>query len=202
MKDVLFRFLRSPLGLALWGFCALSAAALALSGVLHPIAAVLVALTVGVLATAGLLMSPAGAKSVVAERDRDRAEADARALEAVAAARKRLSLLAVENAAVKAEIDRLVFAAGKYLESAVKGGRRDPVAEEAVAGAVAVVHDYLIVADAAASAARGRTAGSGRPDEALERTLRALAAAVEEVEGRSSAVSDAADRASAREELL
>ena len=202
MKDVLYRFLRSPLGLALWGFCAFSAAALALSGVLAPIAAVLAALLVGAAATAGLLMSPAGAKSVVAERDRDRAEADARALGAVTAARKRLSLLIVENASIKAEIDRLVFAAGKYLESAVKSGRRDPVSEEAVAGALSVVDDYLIVADAASSAARGRTAESVCLDEAQERTLRALGAAVEEVERRAFSVSDAADRAAAREELL
>jgi len=146
-----------------------------------------------------LLLTPFGARSVVAERDRDRSDRDARALGGVAAARKRLALLRLENEAVKAELDRLILTAGKYLESAVKNDSRDPKAEDAVLSAVEVVNDYLLLVDAASSRKRG-----GEPDgegTVVERTIRALSASSDEIERCLGVVSAASDRAAIREEL-
>jgi hypothetical protein len=169
--------------------------------------AVLVFAVAGSAATLALLMSPLGVRSVIAEKERDRSDRDARVLGGVAAARKRLSLLRIRDEGVKAALDALVLAAGRYLESAVRSDKRDPIAEDAVIGAVEAVDDYLRMADAASSADRHRTSGSADSGSAgvgagpAERTVRVLIAAAEEIEARLAHEDSAADRMAAREEL-
>ena len=190
MKVLLFRFLRSPLGLGLWGLCAFLVAASVAGGLLPLLAAVPLFGAAGAIATLALLLSPAGARSVVAERDRDRSERDARVLGGVAAARKRLALLRLKDASVKEAVDRLVSAAGGYLEAAVRRDSRDPVIEDAVLGAVEAVDDYLRLADA-----------KGGGADIAARTVRVLAGASEEIERRVRDSYAAADRMAAREDL-
>lgn len=198
MKEIVCRFLRSPLGISVWGASAFAAAALAAAGLAGPLAAAGLCLALGTVATFAFLSHPLGARSVVAERDRARAESDARVLGRVAAARKRLSLVRVGDGAVKAELDRLVLAAGRYLEEAVKRDARDPVSEDAVVGAVELMNDYLSIVDAAAAAGRGGQAADA--SVVVDRTVRALAASADEIEGRLGTAPRAADRISAREE--
>jgi hypothetical protein len=125
---------------------------------------------------------------------------------------------------VKESLDRLVSAAGTYLEAAVRNDSRDPVAEDAVLGAVEVVDDYLRLSDAASASRHRGKAGPGntapnaenQPDAQADRTVRALDAASAELEGRLGADLGgfvdqgpntdgsgitAADRVKAREEL-
>lgn len=66
-----------------------------------------------------LLQTPAGAQSVVREKERERKERDARILGGIAAARKRLSLLRLPEGPVTSSIDKLVYVGGLYLEGAV-----------------------------------------------------------------------------------
>ena len=224
MKAVLKRFLRSPLGLGIWVLCILFAAISVLIGAVPAFVAIPVFALAGFLASLFFMLTPMGANSVVGESERERGDRDARVLGGVAAARKRLSLLRIADPRVRESLDRLVFAAGTYLESAVRNDSRDPVAEDAVLGAVEVVDDYLCLADAASASRRRGKTGSGsvnskvdiEPDGQAERTVRALDAASAELEQRLGAdlggfvdggpKTDgsgitAADRVKAREEL-
>ena len=215
MKSHLARFIRSPLGLSALAADALLSAALFLTGLLSAIIAVLVFVLLVCLSFLVLLQTGLGAKAIVKERKREREERDARILGGVAAARKRLSLLHVADAEVSAALDRLVYAAGKYLEAAVRGLDRDPAAEDAVLGAVEVIDDYLRLGDAKSSGRRFRGTAERGEDERIEggeaiaeRTVRALAAAADEIERRLDLAAggivdgvSAADRAAAREDL-
>ncbi len=217
MNSHLSRFLRSPLGLAVLAVDAGLAAALAVTGILAPPMAGLAFLLLACLSVLVLLQTRWGATAVVAEKDREREERDARILGGLAAARKRLSLLRIADPTVASALERLVYAAGKYLEAAVRGLDRDPAAEDAVLGAVEAIDDYLALEDARSSGRRFRGGGEraergdGEAQEAgnvlAERTGRALSAAAEEIERRldlaAGGIVDgttAADRSAAREE--
>ncbi len=143
IKSVILRFLKSPLGLLVMGFNLIGAVAAIL--LFHiPIAAVVpVVLIIALADVIVLLQTETGARSVLAEQDRERAERDARILGGVAAARKRLSLLRLDAGPVKEAVDQLVFAAGLYLEATVKGSDRDPMVEDAIISALEVVDEYL-----------------------------------------------------------
>jgi len=192
MKAVFSRFLRSPLGLGIWVLCVLFAAISILVGAVPVLVAIPVFALAGILASMVLMLTPLGAQSVVGERERENRERDARVLGGVAAARKRLSLLRITDPQVKVSLDRLVFAAGTYLESAVRNDSRDPLAEDAVLGAVEVIDDYLRLSDAASSSYhRGKAAsestiskGNQELDSQAHRTIRALDAAAVELERR------------------
>jgi len=192
MKTVFTRFLRSPLGLGIWVLCILFASLSMLMGAVPALVAIPVFALAGILASLFFMLTPMGARSVVGESDRERGERDARVLGGVAAARKRLSLLRIADPRVRESLDRLVFAAGSYLESAVRHDSRDPVAEDAVLGAVEAVDDYLRLSDAASSSRRRGKAVAGNaaskidkePDAHADRTVRALDAASSELELR------------------
>ncbi len=214
MKSHLARFLRSPLGLAVLAVDAGLSAALAVTGILAAPMAGLAFLLLACLSFLVLLQTRWGATAVVAEKDREREERDARILGGLAAARKRLSLLRIADPTVASALERLVYAAGKYLEATVRGLDRDPAAEDAVLGAVEAIDDYLRLEDARSSGRRfrgGGERGEGEAQEAgnvlAERTGRALSAAAEEIERRldlaAGGIVDgttAADRSAAREE--
>ncbi|MCA1949387.1 MAG: hypothetical protein LDL24_02370 [Treponema sp.] len=143
IKSAMLRFLKSPLGLIVMGLNILGAA-LAMLLFHFPIMVVLPVFIVIALADViVLLQTETGARSVIAEQDRERAERDARILGGVAAARKRLSMLRFDTGPVKEAVDQLVFAAGLYLEATVKGSGRDPLIEDAIIGALEVVDEYL-----------------------------------------------------------
>jgi len=151
-QNVIIRFFKSPLGLATTGLILLGASLAILVGHFSPLAVVPVALVVLVTALVLILQTRAGARAVVEEQDRERQEREARILGGVAAARKRLSLLRVPAGPVKEAIDRLVYAAGLYLEATLKGRDRDPIAEDAILSALEVVDEYLHRLDAVKTA--------------------------------------------------
>lgn len=165
MKKHLIDFYRSPAGLGTVGVCASFMVLLRALGVLSTLAALLLFPALVFSCSLLLLNTRFGAASVVGERDRERAERDARILGGVAAARKRLSLLRIEDEGVAAALRRLIHASGSYLEAAVRGADRDPVAEEALFGALESVDEYLRLADAEAQRKRRPdTKDAARPD--------------------------------------
>jgi len=230
LPSALKRFASSPLGLLSWALPIAVAALCWVTGVSNLLVALPAGILVSVLLFLSLAVSPLGGKAIVAEGERERSERDARILGGIATARKRLSLVRPPDASVAAALDRLVLAAGRYLESAVRTGNRDPLCEDAVLGAVEVMDDYLRLADSSVDAqdrgGEGRSPGvmaSGarrrvRPDTSshAERTCRALDASREGIEvrlglapgkggqGRSAdglSLDEVEDRVSAREEL-
>lgn len=94
------------------------------------------------------LRSKAGAKAILSEENRERKEHDAAMLANVAQARKKLAMLRIGEPEVKAAVERLVYAAGMYLESCAKGNDRDPLVEDAVLSATNLADEYLRLADA------------------------------------------------------
>jgi len=154
MHDLMAKFFRSPLAIGIVCGNALLAVGAALAG----IAPVLVVVPLFVLVTGGelalALLSKPGAKAILGEQERERKEHDVDRLEETARLRKRLAMLRVENPEVKAAVERLVLAAGLYLESCAKGNERDPLVEEAVQNAVATVDGYLHLSDAGRIRAR------------------------------------------------
>jgi len=224
MKAVYTRFLRSPLGLGIWVLCILFATVSILVGAVPAFVAIPVFVLAGIFASMFLMLTPMGAHSVVRESDRERGERDARVLGGVAAARKRLALLRIADPRVRESLDRLVLAAGSYLESAVRNDSRDPVAEDAVLGAVEAVDDYLHLSDVASSSRHRGKSGPRNSNSKIEneqdvhadRTVRALDAASADLERRlgvdlggfvdggpntNGSGITAADRVKAREEL-
>jgi hypothetical protein len=221
MKSHLARFLRSPLGLLTLIIDAVPAVVLFLTGLLSAPVAVLVFALVACVSVLTFMHTGLGAKAVVQEKAREVDERNARILGGVAAARKRLSLLRIGDPAVSAALERLVYAAGKYLEASIRGAERDPASEDAVLGAIEVVDDYLRMEDAATSGRRFHGNAERSEDEKVEgggalseRTSRALTAAADEIERRldlaagglvdgdaSANKVSAADRAAARGEL-
>lgn len=147
MNELLKKFLKSPLAIGLACTNALLAVGAALSG----IAPTLVVLSLFVIVTGGemtlLLASKPGAKAILAEQDRERNERDAEKLLTAAALRKRLSLLRIDDAALKTLIDKLVLASGLYLDACTKGSPRDPFIEDSLAQASNMVNEYLKISD-------------------------------------------------------
>lgn len=144
-------------------------------------------------------------------------ERDGEALRAAAEARRRLTLLRVGEESVRRGVERVAYASGKYLESAAKGGPRDPRCEGALDTALAAVDDYLRLADAAAADRRFGGGAAGVPGaadaEAAETAVAVLESAAREIEevlalglggladdGRGTGAA-VADRAAARKEL-
>jgi hypothetical protein len=148
MRDLMAKFFRSPLSIGIVCGNAVLAAGATLAG----IASALLVAPLFVLVTGGelalILLSKRGARAILNEQERERKEHDADRLEETARLRKRLALLRVEDSEVKAAIERLVFAAGMYLESCAKGNARDPLVEEAVQDAAETVDGYLRLTDA------------------------------------------------------
>ncbi|OHE59545.1 MAG: hypothetical protein A2Y36_18670 [Treponema sp. GWA1_62_8] len=206
MKEHLFRFLRTPLGLAVVASNAALLVFLPVSGTLPFIAALPLCAAIAVIEVLAILQTRLGANAVVAEKGRERDERDARILGGVAAARKRLSLLRIADAEVASAVDRVVLASGLYLESSIKGAPRSPEAEDAVISSVEIVGDYLRIIDASSSARRmraaeGRDASERATAELAVRTLTAAADEIERISGASAGASASADRLAAREEL-
>lgn len=93
---------------------------------------------------------------------------DAEALRVADAARRRLTLLRLPDGVLRSAAQRVAYASGKYLESAAKGGPRDPRCEGALAEALAAVDDYLRLADASSADRRFGAAMAGREESAGE----------------------------------
>ncbi len=228
LPSALKRFASSPLGLLSWALPIAVAAVCWVTGVSNLLVALPVGILVSVLLFLFLAVSPLGGKAIVAEGERERSERDARILGGIATARKRLSLVRPPDTPVAAALDSLVLAAGRYLESAVRTGNRDPLCEDAVLGAVEVMDDYLRLADSSVDdrGGEGRSpSGTGagprrrvRNDVSsqAERTCRALEASRESIDVRLGlapgkgwlgsgadglSLKDVEDRVSAREEL-
>jgi hypothetical protein len=148
MHDLMAKFFRSPLAIGIVCGNALLAAGATLAG----IAPVLLTAPLFALVTGGefalVLLSKPGAKAILGEQKRERSEHDADRLEETARLRKRLAMLRIENPEAKAAVERLVFAAGLYLESCAKGNARNPIVEDAVHNAAETVDGYLHVSDA------------------------------------------------------
>ncbi len=149
MNGLLKKFFKSPLAIGLMALNAILAGLAALFGALPT----LVVLPLFVLVTGGemavLLSSKWGAKAILAEQDRERLERDTEKLAHVAALRKRLALLRMDDAALKTVIDRIVLASGLYLDACAKGGTRDPFVEDAIGQASEVMSEYLKIVDGA-----------------------------------------------------
>ncbi|WP_304224614.1 hypothetical protein [Gracilinema caldarium] len=143
IKSAMLRLLRSPLGLLVMSLNLLGAVLAILLFHFPLVVVVPVFLIIALVDIIMLLQTEPGARSVIAEQDRERAERDARILGGVAAARKRLGLLRLDPGPVKDAVDRLVYAAGLYLEATIKGSDRDPVVEDAILGAIETVDTYL-----------------------------------------------------------
>ena len=154
MKDFLVKFIRSPLAVGLVSANAVLGAAAGAAGFLPWLVVVPLFLVVSGVELLLTLRSEAGAKAILAEEDRERKERDAAILADVAQARKRLALLRIAEPEVKAAVERLVYAAGMYLESCAKGNERDPFAEDAVLSVTKIVDEYLRLADAERMGAR------------------------------------------------
>jgi len=154
MKDFLVKFIRSPLAVGLVSANAVLGAAAGAAGFLPWLVVVPLFLVVSWVELLLTLRSEAGAKAILAEEDRERKERDAAILADVAQARKRLALLRIAEPEVKAAVERLVYAAGMYLESCTKGNERDPFAEDAVLSVTKIVDEYLRLADAERIGAR------------------------------------------------
>lgn len=154
MKDFLVKFIRSPLAVGLVSANAVLGAAAGAAGFLPWLVVVPLFLVISGVELLLTLRSEAGAKAILAEEDRERKERDAAILADVAQARKRLALLRIAEPEVKAAVERLVYAAGMYLESCAKGNERDPFAEDAVLSVTKIVDEYLRLADAERMGAR------------------------------------------------
>ena len=154
MKDFLVKFIRSPLAVGLVSANAVLAVAAGAAGFLPWLVVVPLFLVISGVELLLTLRSEAGAKAILAEEDRERKERDAAILADVAQARKRLALLRIAEPEVKAAVERLVYAAGMYLESCAKGNERDPFAEDAVLSVTKIVDEYLRLADAERMGAR------------------------------------------------
>lgn len=150
MNEYVRTFFRSPLAVGVVSGTTMLAAAAALTGLI-PIP-ILIPLYTAVTATAiaVILSSKTGARAILREQDRARSERDALMLEEISQTRKRLSAVRIENEAVRRDIERIVLAAGMYLESCAEGNPRDPFIEEAVRSAENAVRTYLRLSDARA----------------------------------------------------
>jgi len=146
---VIKEFLRSPRTIGLLGINIL----IALTVVLTTSMPILVVLPLFVVISGGemaaLLASKSGAKAILAEQDRERNERDAEKLADAATLRKRLALMRIDDAGLKASIDKIVVASGLYLDSCAKSGIRDPMVENALEQVVVVINEYLRVSDGA-----------------------------------------------------
>jgi hypothetical protein len=154
MKDFLVKFIRSPLAVGLVSANAVLGAAAGAAGFLPWLVVLPLFLLISGVELLLTVRSEAGAKAILAEEDRERKERDAAILADVAQARKRLALLRIAEPEVKAAVERLVYAAGMYLESCAKGNERDPFAEDAVLSVTKIVDEYLRLADAERMGAR------------------------------------------------
>lgn len=150
MNDYLRAFFRSPLAIGVVSGTTILAVAAALTGLI-PIPIVIPLYTaVTATAIAIILSSKTGARAILEEQDRARSERDAMILEEISQTRKRLSMVRIENEAVRCDIEKIVLAAGMYLESCAEGNPRDPFVEEAVRNAENAVRTCLRLSDARA----------------------------------------------------
>lgn len=154
MKDFLAKFIRSPLAVGLVSANAVLGTAAGAAGFLPWLVVIPLLLVVSGAELLLTLRSEAGAKAILAEENRERKERDAAILADVAQARKKLAMLRIGEPEVRAAVERLVYAAGMYLESCAKGNERDPFAEDAVLSATKVADEYLRLADAERMGAR------------------------------------------------
>ncbi|MCX8014085.1 MAG: hypothetical protein N3A02_07315 [Rectinema sp.] len=150
MNEYVRAFFRSPLAIAVLSATTLAAAAAVLTG-LMPIT-IVVPLYVGITggAIAFILSSKTGARAILKEQDRARNERDAMILEDIACIRKQLSMVRLEREDLRRTIEKIVLAAGMYLESCAEGNPRDPFIEEAIRHAEHMLRSYLRLNDARA----------------------------------------------------
>ncbi len=150
MSDIrsrMIQFLRSPTGLGALLVPAAVPLALGAAGLLPMALALPAGLVLAPLSFLLLAMSPLGARAMIREAERARAVEDQEKLRRVAAARRSLSLVRVEDDSVKKAIAAVSLQAGRYLEAVQRGLARDPGVENKVLETLELLIDWQRAGD-------------------------------------------------------
>lgn len=142
LKKLFSLFLRSPMAV---GIISLNIVLAVLAGLLIGVPGFITLpafLIVSGIALAAAFSSAGGAKSLIAEKEREQHEHDSMKLEQCEQARKALTMLRIDNPAIKTAIEKLAFSVGRYLEAYAKGRQRDPLIEDALLSAKEAVMLY------------------------------------------------------------